>query len=64
MARLVPPRDVVSTCRHHQRAQKPVGLGIIGPGATRKQAEVRKDSSARATVRAAVRSLAALSEIR
>ncbi len=42
---------------------KPIGLGIIGPGATPKQAEARKDASARAAVRAAVRSLTALSEL-
>jgi 6,7-dimethyl-8-ribityllumazine synthase len=39
---------------------KPVGLGIIGPGVTPAQAEARKDSSARAAVRAAVASLSAL----
>ena len=37
------------------RHGKPAGLGIIGPGATAKQAEVRKDRSARAAVRAALR---------
>jgi 6,7-dimethyl-8-ribityllumazine synthase len=42
---------------------KPVGLGIIGPGATPKQAEARKDSTARAAVRAAVRNLQALREL-
>jgi 6,7-dimethyl-8-ribityllumazine synthase len=42
---------------------KPIGLGIIGPGATPKQAEARKDSTARAAVRAAVRSLTALREL-
>jgi 6,7-dimethyl-8-ribityllumazine synthase len=40
------------------RHDKPVGLGIIGPGATPKQAEARKESSARAAVRAALRALA------
>jgi len=39
---------------------KPVGLGLIGPGATKKQAEARKKTSARAAVRAVVRSLEAL----
>jgi 6,7-dimethyl-8-ribityllumazine synthase len=34
---------------------KPVGIGIIGPGATRAQAEERKDAYARAAVRAALR---------
>ena len=42
------------------RHDKPVGLGIIGPGATPKQAEARKDSSARAAVRAVLRALAAI----
>lgn len=37
---------------------KPIGLGIIGPGATPAQAEARKDGSARAAVRAVMRSLA------
>jgi 6,7-dimethyl-8-ribityllumazine synthase len=45
------------------RRGKPVGLGLIGPGATRKQAEVRKDPSARAAVRAVLRSLGVLSEL-
>jgi 6,7-dimethyl-8-ribityllumazine synthase len=39
------------------RHEKPVGLGIIGPGATPKQADARKGPSARAAVRAALRSL-------
>lgn len=39
------------------RAKKPVGLGIIGPGATPAQAEVRKEGAARSAVRAAVHSL-------
>lgn len=33
--------------------EKPLGLGIIGPGATPEQAEVRKDGYARAAVAAA-----------
>lgn len=45
------------------RHGKPVGLGIIGPGATRKQAEVRKEPSARAAVRAVLTSGAVLSEL-
>lgn len=45
------------------RHDKPVGLGIIGPGATPKQADARKDSSARAAVRAVVRALAARDEV-
>jgi 6,7-dimethyl-8-ribityllumazine synthase len=44
-------------------ANKPVGLGLIGPGATKKQAEARKKSSARAAVRAVVASLTALAEL-
>ncbi len=36
---------------------KPVGLGIIGPGATPEQAELRKDGYARAAVRAALAAL-------
>jgi 6,7-dimethyl-8-ribityllumazine synthase len=39
---------------------KPVGLGLIGPGATIEQAEQRKDSYARAAVRAALRARHAL----
>jgi len=46
------------------RHDKPVGLGIIGPGATWKQAEARKGPSARAAVRAAVRSLEVLGRSR
>jgi 6,7-dimethyl-8-ribityllumazine synthase len=42
---------------------KPVGLGLIGPGATKKQAEARKKSSARAAVRAVVASLDALAAL-
>ncbi|HWP08020.1 MAG TPA: 6,7-dimethyl-8-ribityllumazine synthase [Polyangiaceae bacterium] len=37
---------------------KPVGLGIIGPGATPAQATARTDGTARSAVRAAMRSLA------
>lgn len=43
---------------------KPMGLGIIGPGATPDQAEQRKDAYARAAVRAALASLRALTTIR
>lgn len=46
------------------RHDKPVGLGIIGPGATPKQAEARKDASARAAVRAVVRALDAIESVR
>ena len=37
------------------RHEKPIGLGLIGPGATLRHAERRKDEYARAAVRAAVR---------
>jgi 6,7-dimethyl-8-ribityllumazine synthase len=37
--------------------RKPIGLGIIGPGATEAQAEVRKDRTARSAVGAALRLL-------
>lgn len=43
---------------------KPIGLGIIGPGATSEQAELRKDAYARAAVRAALAALAALAATR
>src|SRR4051812_7738580 len=36
------------------RYQKPAGLGIVGPGATVEQAEVRKINSARSAVRAVI----------
>jgi 6,7-dimethyl-8-ribityllumazine synthase len=39
--------------------EKPIGLGIIGPGATPEQAHARKDAYARAAVRAALASLKA-----
>jgi 6,7-dimethyl-8-ribityllumazine synthase len=42
------------------RHGKPVGIGIIGPGATREQAEERKESYARAAVKAALRARDAL----
>lgn len=38
--------------------RKPIGIGIIGPGATPAQAEVRKDGYARAAVHAMFQSLA------
>jgi 6,7-dimethyl-8-ribityllumazine synthase len=40
--------------------RKPIGIGIIGPGATMEQAEKRRVDYARAAVRAAVRSWATL----
>jgi 6,7-dimethyl-8-ribityllumazine synthase len=43
---------------------KPIGLGIIGPGASAAQAELRKESYARAAVRAALASLRALEAVR
>jgi 6,7-dimethyl-8-ribityllumazine synthase len=42
---------------------KPIGIGIIGPGATLAQAEFRKDGYARAAVQAALASVANLVEI-
>jgi 6,7-dimethyl-8-ribityllumazine synthase len=42
---------------------KPIGIGIIGPGATAAQAETRKDGYARAAVRAALASLNALATL-
>jgi 6,7-dimethyl-8-ribityllumazine synthase len=45
--------------KHH----KPIGIGVIGPGATEEQAHQRKDASARAAVRAPVRSLAILESL-
>jgi 6,7-dimethyl-8-ribityllumazine synthase len=43
---------------------KPVGLGVIGPGATLEQAEERKGPYARAAVHAALRALHAVALIR
>ena len=43
--------------------EKPVGIGIIGPGAIVAQAEARKDAYARAAVRAALASCAALAAL-
>jgi 6,7-dimethyl-8-ribityllumazine synthase len=42
---------------------KPIGIGIIGPGATPQQAETRKDGYARAAVRAALASATALASL-
>ncbi len=42
---------------------KPIGIGLIGPGATPQQAEARKDGAARGAVRATVRSLALLKNL-
>jgi 6,7-dimethyl-8-ribityllumazine synthase len=46
--------------KHH----KPVGMGIIGPGATAEQARQRQTSSARAAARAALRGCELLTEAR
>lgn len=43
--------------------RKPIGIGIIGPGATAAQAEVRKEGHARSAVRAALSSLATLGRV-
>lgn len=48
-------RALVESSLQHD---KPVGLGIIGPGATPAQATARTDGTARSAVRAAMRSLA------
>ena len=40
--------------------QKPIGLGIIGPGATEEQALARQETAARSAVKAALRSHALL----
>jgi 6,7-dimethyl-8-ribityllumazine synthase len=45
-------------------SKKPVGLGFIGPGATEAQAKKRKDEYARSAVRAAVRMLGVLEDLR
>ena len=44
--------------------RKPVGIGIIGPGATLEQARTRMEPCARTAVRAAARNLAILRELR
>jgi 6,7-dimethyl-8-ribityllumazine synthase len=43
--------------------QKPIGIGVIGPGATEEQAHQRKDAAARTAVRASVRSLEILESL-
>lgn len=53
-------RALVELQLHHR---KPIGLGIIGPGATVPQAEARRDSYARSAVRAAISSLENLAKI-
>jgi 6,7-dimethyl-8-ribityllumazine synthase len=42
---------------------KPIGIGIIGPGATKKQAQARKVSAARGAVSAALQSLEILKKL-
>jgi len=44
--------------------RKPVGIGIIGPGASRAQAEVRKVDYARAALRACLSALKVRDELR
>jgi len=43
--------------------KRPVGMGIIGPGATAEQAEVRKQGAAEGAVKAVMRSLTTLEQI-
>jgi len=43
--------------------KKPVGVGIIGPGATMEQAQVRKEGTAKGAVKAVVRSLKELAKL-
>jgi 6,7-dimethyl-8-ribityllumazine synthase len=43
--------------------KKPIGIGIIGPGATAEQARLRQEPYAAAALRAAVRSLDALASV-
>lgn len=43
--------------------KKPIGLGLIGPGATPAQAEVRKIPNAKAAVRAALATLKTLKKL-
>lgn len=61
--------EVMGHTVHHAIVQlqlqhkKPIGVGIIGPGATLAQAETRKEAYAAAALRAAVRSLEALASV-
>lgn len=43
--------------------KKPIGMSIIGPGATQEQARIRAEPAARGAVRVALRSLATLSAL-
>ena len=43
--------------------KKPIGLGIIGPGATMQQAEARKEGAAKSAVKAVFRNLEALNSL-
>ena len=45
------------------QVKKPMGLGIIGPGATPEQAEVRKLAYAKAAVAAAFEHLAVIQDL-
>jgi 6,7-dimethyl-8-ribityllumazine synthase len=60
MAHVVHGAVVQSSLTHG----KPVGFGVIGPGATAEQAEARKDSYARAAMRAALATIAVVSRAR
>ena len=46
------------------RYHKPIGIGIIGPGATAEQAQLRKTAYARSAVQAALRSCELVAEFR
>ena len=43
--------------------RKPIGIGIIGPGATQAQAQKRKEGHARAAVRAVLASLRTMQQL-
>lgn len=43
--------------------KKPIGIGIIGPGATAEQAQVRKEGAARGAVKAVLRNLSVLEQL-
>lgn len=62
--------EVMGHVVHHTLVQlelkhrKPIGIGIIGPGATAEQAEVRKVPYATAAVRAALKSCEVVDKLR
>ena len=60
MAHAVSTSLLESSLKH----EKSIGYGIIGPGASREQADSRKEPYARAAVRAAVESTSVLRDIR